>query len=99
MSAKWIQEAAEERWPHWVCPPADEDPEPDYSGIDAKWQNAEADMQRAAFIAGVEAGLAKAAEVAESNLGRNWIVRETPGDIASAIRALGSHENEELAGG
>ncbi len=45
---------ANRRWPDWTAPPADEDPEPDYSGIDAKWQNEESEAQRNAFVAGAK---------------------------------------------
>lgn len=51
---KEAREEAERRWPDWVCPPVDEDPEPDYSELDARWQNAESEMQRNAFVAGAE---------------------------------------------
>lgn len=49
--------------------------------------------ERAAFIAGVDLGLAKAAEVAESEITRTTYSRTA--DIATAIRALGSDEKGE----
>lgn len=48
-----IRKAAEERYPHWL-PPEPGTPDPDYSEVDASWQNGMADDQRNAFIAGAE---------------------------------------------
>ena len=81
MGAKWIQEAAEER----------------YADYGDQFEDAIAHATRTAFIAGVELGLAKAAEVAESEITRTTYSRTA--DIAAAIRALGSDENEGRADG
>lgn len=48
-----IRKAAEERYPHWL-PPEPGTPDPDYSEVDASWQNEMADDQRNAFVAGAE---------------------------------------------
>lgn len=54
MSRADIEAAAEEKYPHYVAPTWDEgatrgDVMP---SVDASWQNAEVDMQRAAYIQG-----------------------------------------------
>lgn len=54
MSSDAARAEAERRWPLWL---PTGDPEIDaegYSEVDAKWQNEEAEVQRAAFVAGAE---------------------------------------------
>lgn len=58
MTGQEARDEAARRYPYWEQPEPG-DPEPDYSEIDAKWQNADADDRRAAFVAGWEAALAR----------------------------------------
>ena len=91
MTAKWIQEAAEAAT-RAELGMADNEPNM-ATGETTRWVYQE---RRAAFIAGVELGIAKAAEVAQRNPGiEPGYATAHAQRIAAAILALGSDNEEE----
>lgn len=77
MSAR---EEAEHRWPDWKAPEVG-DPEPDYSEIDAKWQNLESEFQRSAFMQGAQWQLERARYGECANCHQPFERYDSPGGV------------------